>query len=90
MKSVEEIVNDQISFGKKENKEIIEKPRKNRKDKRIMPQLSATLDSKSMEFLKDMTLFYSMKKKKVFTYSKTLRIILKYARDMEHELQDYI
>ncbi len=79
----------------KNNKERILKQRKEkdkliRKQKRIKPQISCTIDQKSLDFLKDMTIFYSMKKKKVFNYSTTLTTILKFAKEMEHELQDYI
>jgi len=81
------------------NKEIVKQKQKQKdrdilkkrtKQKRITPQLSCTIDEKSLNFLKDLTLFYCLKKKKVFNFSMTLRTILKYAKEMQHELESYV
>jgi hypothetical protein len=66
------------------------KKHKKKTPNRISPQLSCTLDERTLQFLKDMTIFFSAKKRKAFSYSQTLRVLLKYCKEFEHELQEYV
>ena len=69
---------------------IEEKEEDFKKPKRISPQLSCTLEEKDKLFLESMALHFSNKKKKVFTISETLRIILGYCKKNEYEVKNEI
>ncbi len=90
MKTVSEIQKEQENYGKELNGELInnKKEEVKQKRKRISPQLSCTVTKKDLDWIKDMALFYSHKKRRLCTVSGAIRIIIKYCREMEHELQD--
>lgn len=60
------------------------------KQTRISPQLSCTLDENNIQFINDLTIHYTNKHKKVFNVSQTVRCILKYCKQNESELKDFI
>lgn len=62
----------------------------NQKIKRITPQLSCTLDNNSLEFINEMTLSMTQKKRKPCTVSQTMRRILQYCKSNQKELSDYL